>query len=322
MSNTNTEKKTVTLIGGRGHVGQALIRLLDQHPNLQLSQMSSRQWQNQKLGDVISDLSEATASLVVNCFEAAQTDDYLSSDVLILALPNGLSDEWVNAAEANQYAGLILDLSTDRRFDKDWQYAITELYPANRNKAARISNPGCYATAMQLAVYPLREYLSGTAHCFGVSGFSGAGTNPSAYNNPDRLRDNLLPYKLTAHFHQKEVCEHLQFPIRFIPHVAQFFSGINMTVSAPIKEGVSVDTLMTAMQNFYSACPLVEVIDGIPEIGMVANTPKACIGGISIDEDTRQAVIICCIDNLQKGAASQAIQNINQFFEFAPTAGL
>ena len=95
-------------------------------------------------------------------------------------------------------------------------------------KATRISNPGCYATAAQLAIAPLVPYLDGQPTIFGVSGYSGAGTKPSPKNDVKQLTDNLVAYSLTDHIHEKEITSKLGAPVGFIPHVAVWFQGIHV----------------------------------------------------------------------------------------------
>jgi N-acetyl-gamma-glutamyl-phosphate reductase / acetylglutamate kinase len=94
--------------------------------------------------------------------------------------------------------------------------------------ASRIANPGCYATAAQVGIYPLREFIEGSPTIFGVSGYSGAGTKPSPKNDLAILEDNMLPYSLTGHIHEKEISSRLGFPVVFIPHVSSWFRGIQV----------------------------------------------------------------------------------------------
>src|SRR5690606_38726852 len=116
---------------------------------------------------------------------------------------------------------VIVDLSADFRFDDKWTYGLPELVPReNIAKATRISNPGCYATAAQLAIAPLVPYLGGQPTVFGVSGYSGAGTKPSPKNDVKQLTDNLIPYSLTDHIHEREISAQLGVEVAFIPYVA------------------------------------------------------------------------------------------------------
>src|SRR6185369_8500582 len=126
----------------------------------------------------------------------------------------------------------------DHRFHDGWAYGLPELQRAKIAGAKRIANPGCYATAAGLVVAPIASRLSGLAQCFGVSGYSGAGTTPSPRNDVAALRDNLMPYQLVGHLHEREVSRHVA-PVRFVPHVAPFFRGITVTASLALREPLS-----------------------------------------------------------------------------------
>src|SRR5262249_671892 len=135
-----------------------------------------------------------------------------------------------------QGTSVIVDLSADYRFDDNWTYGLPELVPRkNLTDATRISNPGCYATAAQLAIAPLLEELRGPPTAFGVSGYSGAGTKPSPKNDVDLLKDNLLAYSLTDHIHEREISNQLKADVGFIPHVAVWFQGIHVSIKCQMK---------------------------------------------------------------------------------------
>src|SRR5690606_17762708 len=112
-------------------------------------------------------------------------------DAVVLALPNGASAPYVEALGERP---VLVDLSADHRFDDGWRYGLVELFRDRLRGARRISNPGCYATAAQIALSPIAAELTAPPRIFGVSGYSGAGTTPSDRNDPDKLRDNLMPY--------------------------------------------------------------------------------------------------------------------------------
>ena len=145
---------------------------------------------------------------------------------------------------------VIVDLSADHRFDDAWYYGLPELTRHAIAANARISNPGCYATAMQLAIAPLTDQLAGPPQCFGVSGYSGAGTTPSDKNNPDKLRDNLMPYALVDHVHEREVSRQLGMPVEFMPHVAPHFRGITMTVNLWLQQADRSRDAIIALSRF------------------------------------------------------------------------
>ena len=151
-------------------------------------------------------------------------------DCWVMALPNGVCKPFVDAIdEVSQGKSIIVDLSADYRFDDTWTYGLPELVDrAKIAKANRISNPGCYATAAQVGIAPLLEHLSEQPTVFGVSGYSGAGTKPSPKNDVNNLRDNLIPYSLTDHIHEREISTQLGREVAFIPHVGAWFQGIHV----------------------------------------------------------------------------------------------
>lgn len=134
------------------------------------------------------------------------------AEAVFLALPNGKAAPFVAAIEQDKPQTAIVDLSADFRFDDAWYYGLPELTRTRYTGERRIANPGCYATAMQIAIAPLAGQLAAPPSCFGVSGYSGAGTTPSDRNDPEKLRDNLMPYQLVGHMHEREVSRRLGFP--------------------------------------------------------------------------------------------------------------
>lgn len=297
----------VGLVGARGHTGKELVAILSRRSDMQLVFASSRAM----AGEPVSNLApEARQGLF---FEAMGPQDVAArgADAVILALPNGEAAPYVAAMDAAAPGTLIVDLSADCRFDDSWTYGLPELYGRERLKgAARISNPGCYATAGQLCVHPVRDILTGPAHLFGVSGYSGAGTTPSRKNDLSALEDNLMPYALTGHLHEREMSRHLGHEVRFSPHVAAFFRGITLTAQLSFKEPVTLEALKKRYVAAYEGEPLIRLSDTIPEIRDGQDIPGAVVGGWSLGEGGRYATVVCALDNLLKGAAVQAVQNL------------
>ena len=158
---------------------------------------------------------------------------------------------------------------------------------------------------------------------FGISGYSGAGKRPSARNDPERLRNNLIPYRLNGHVHEREISHHLQADVRFIPHVAEFFRGISLTVSARLDHAMDAKDLEQLYLERYGGEKRVRLTTEVPEIRMVQRTPDVCIGGFSVDErDPRRISLVAALDNLCKGAATQAMQNLNLALDFDENLGL
>lgn len=229
-NSSNPAPAKVALIGARGYTGQALISLLNAHPNMDLRHVSSRELAGQKLKgygkrDIVYENLSAD--------DVRKMADREEIDCWVMALPNGVCKPFVDAIEqAGKNKALIIDLSADYRFDDRWTYGLPELVDRSKiAKATRISNPGCYATAAQIGIAPLIPYLGGQPTVFGVSGYSGAGTKPSPKNDVDNLTNNLIPYSLTDHIHEREISSQLGVDVAFIPHVAVWFQGIHVSPS-------------------------------------------------------------------------------------------
>jgi N-acetyl-gamma-glutamyl-phosphate reductase/acetylglutamate kinase len=200
-------------------------------------------------------------------------------------------------------------LSSDYRFDDQWIYGQPETCEKNIINQKRIANPGCYATASQLGLLPIIEYCDTVPSIFGVSGYSGAGSKPSENNDPQRLAHNLKAYKLNDHIHEREVTKVLGKSVYFMPHVAEFFRGIHLTISVELNKALTLQQIQKCYQQYYRDFALIQVLNEIPEIQKVQNTHNVSIGGFNLKD--RHLVLCVCLDNLLKGAATQAVQNMN-----------
>ncbi|CAG8795502.1 3886_t:CDS:2, partial [Gigaspora rosea] len=178
-------------------------------------------------------------------------------------------------------------------------------------KAKKISNPGCYATGSQLSIAPLLPYISETPTIFGVSGYSGAGTKPSPKNDPKFLENNMIPYSLTDHIHEREISYHLRKTVNFIPHVASFFQGITLTVNIPLSKTFKSAEIRELYEQKYAGEKLIKIVDDVPLVKDISKKHSVKIGGFGVHSSGKRVVIITTIDNLLKGAATQALQNIN-----------
>ncbi|MFL0350221.1 N-acetyl-gamma-glutamyl-phosphate reductase [Stenotrophomonas lactitubi] len=298
---------TVGIVGARGHTGAELIRLVAAHPNLQLGFVSSRELAGQRVSDHYPQWQGELQ------FENLDADAVAAKgvDAVILALPNGLAAPFVAALETAKPDTVIVDLSADYRFDNSWYYGLPELTRDRYNGQKHISNPGCYATAMQLAIHPLRDLLAGPPQCFGVSGYSGAGTSPSDKNNVELLADNLMPYALTNHVHEREVSVQLGVAVEFMPHVAPHFRGITLTANLWLNRVQTREQIVERFQQAYAGEALIEVVDEAPWVSRIAGRHGAQVGGFTLAPGGKRVVVVATLDNLLKGAATQAMQNLN-----------
>ena len=310
--------RKIGIVGARGYVGAELVRLIAAHPGFNLGFVSSRELVGQR---VVDHIDAAVGDLRYSAPQHGELPA-LGADAVVLALPNGKAALCVEAFDAAGVDPVIVDLSADYRFNDAWYYGLPEL---NRDAYAgqrRISNPGCYATAMQLAITPMLDALDGPVQCFGVSGYSGAGTTPSDKNNPDLLRDNLMPYALTGHVHEREVAHRLGHVIEFMPHVAPHFRGLTVTANLHLGRAFDRPQVIARYRDRYAGEPLVHVVDQAPWVSAIANAHHVEIGGFTLSDDGRRLVVVVTEDNLLKGAATQALQNLNRAFGFDEFEGI
>jgi N-acetyl-gamma-glutamyl-phosphate reductase common form len=311
------------IVGARGHTGAELIRLVAGHPRFDLAFVCSRELDGQRVADHV----DAWRGELRYGAPAHEDLPGQGADAVVLALPNGKAAACLAAFDA---AGVdpdfeqpvIVDLSADHRFDDDWYYGLPELTRGDYRGQRRISNPGCYATAMQLAIAPMLDALDGPVQCFGVSGYSGAGSTPSDRNDPDKLRDNLMPYALTGHVHEREVSHRLGHAIEFMPHVAPHFRGITVTANLRLARPFALDEVQARYRDRYAGEPLVRVQEDAPWVSRIAGAQHVELGGFTLPEDGRRLVLVATEDNLLKGAATQALQNLNLAFGLPEFTGI
>ncbi|EGV60582.1 hypothetical protein CANTEDRAFT_110287 [Yamadazyma tenuis ATCC 10573] len=310
---TNPNKSKIALIGARGYTGQNLIQLIDNHPSLELAYVSSRELDGQKLAGYNKD-NIVYSNLQVEDIKRIEENQEI--DMWVMALPNGVCKPFVDAIESIPNSkSKIIDLSADYRFDTtgDWVYGLPEL--VNRQdiiNAKKISNPGCYATAGQVAISPLVPYITSTPSIFGVSGYSGAGTKPSPKNDVNYLSNNLIPYSLTDHIHEKEMSKQLGIQVAFVPHVAQWFQGITHTISIPIQpKALTSRDIRNIYQERYQGEKLITISGEAPVVKDISGKHGVVVGGFAVNSKEDRVVVVATIDNLLKGAATQCLQNIN-----------
>jgi N-acetyl-gamma-glutamyl-phosphate reductase len=296
---TMSDRHTVGVVGARGYTGAELVRIIGGHPSLDLVFAGSREL----AGEPVPGHESVT-------FESMGPEELAGRqvDAVVLALPDRAGDAYVSVIRPDT---VIVDISADHRFDDEWAYGLPELFREKLRGATRIANPGCYATAVQIVLAPLVDSMGGVPAVFGVSGYSGAGTTPGPRNDPERLADNLIPYKLVGHNHEREAVRQLGIPVRFIPHVHPAFRGLLVTAHVPLREPMAVEQLRARFTAAYEEETLVDIGDDIPELRDGAGLLGVIIGGFDVSVDGRNAVVVAAEDNLLKGAAVQVVQNVN-----------
>lgn len=300
----------VGVIGARGHTGAELMRILGDHPYVEVALAGSRELAGQ-----------AVPAIEGLTYESLGPDEVVERDLdaVFLALPDGVGGPWTEAISPDT---VVVDISADHRFDDSWVYGLPELQREKIAGARRIANPGCYATTLQLAIAPFVDDLDGQPTVFGVSGYSGAGTTPSPRNDPENLADNLIPYRLTGHNHEREGTRQLGYTVRFMPHVHQAFRGLLVTAHMPLAGPTNVDDAFERLSSAYEKEPLVEVQEEIPTLKDGTGLTGVIIGGTTVSEDGLGLTVVAVEDNLLKGAAVQAVQNLNLALGVPETSGI
>lgn len=334
-SKIESKKIKAGIIGATGYTGYELTKILSKHKYVELVVLNSESSAGLKVKDLYNDFD---LNLKYTGYSLDEIEK-MNLDVIFLALPHTLAMDYVLKLKNNSKCKII-DLSADYRFknasdyetaykiqhkDKTTKavYGSPELFKNEIKNAKIIANPGCYATGMLLSSYPIQNLASYIIFdC--KSGWSGAGKNSSFAKDNSLIKDNLVAYNLTKHRHKYEVEQFIKTKLSFTPHVIDTFRGMMITGHFILKEKQdleSIKNIKKLFKEFYKDCPLVEIVDTIPDLHQVQNTNKLIIGGFEVDENN-QMVIVCVLDNLLKGASGQAVQNMNLIFCFDEKEGL
>lgn len=308
------------IIGGTGYTGGELVRLLLNHPHAELDFVTSAANVGSKVTDLHPDLLGETDL----CFVGKPA---ASADVLFLALPHKESCAWL---DTNKTGGaVIIDLGNDFRTGRThagnpFVYGLPELNGASLAGAKHIANPGCFATAIQLAIIPLLQHGEvSEIYVTGITGATGAGKSLSETSHFSWRQNNVSAYKTLRHQHLDEIYHQLgpvaskPFSIQFVPWRGDFARGI--FVSSTIKTSLPLEKLFLMYETYYRDQPFTFVSRQEISMKQVVNTNR-CL--IHIEKEGDFAVVHSAIDNLLKGAAGQAVHNMNLAFGLPETAGL
>ncbi|MFA6169894.1 MAG: N-acetyl-gamma-glutamyl-phosphate reductase [Candidatus Margulisiibacteriota bacterium] len=338
----------VGIIGASGYAGMSVLQILLQHPEVKVEWlMSSERSSGQKISDLYPHL---TGECDLTMVDLNDLDKYLGAiDVVFISLPHGIA---LNHVPKILAAGKkVIDLGADYRFNdeavfKAWYhvehtdknllkeavFGLPEIYRNEIKKARLIGNPGCYPTASLLGLAPLvkNKLVDNSAIIIDAkSGVSGAGRGTTLKTHFCERNEGIEAYSVTTHRHMGEI-EYQAIKIAgdqglkttFVPHLVPMNRGILATIYGKVKQPTTKQQLTTMFKDFYKDEPFIRVLEGkTPNTKYVAGT-NYCDLGVDYNEATGQVIVMSAIDNLMKGAASQAVQNFNLVCGFAEGTAL
>ena len=335
----------VGIVGISGYSGEATLELLLKHPDVRVTYVSA----NNTKGKIVDIWPQLAGKTNHYCEKFDYKKAVALCDLVFLAVPHTVS---MTIAPKLLDAGIpVIDLSGDYRLSTAYQYkkwygtahkdianlgeavyGLPELYREDIKKAKLVSNPGCYPTAALLALAPFVSIHGNSVQSIIIdakSGVSGAGRKASVALNFCEVNENFKAYKVLNHQHAPEIdlylskISHKPVKINFVPHLLPVNRGILETIYVHLDQKVLKSVLHKVYKQFYKTEPFVRIVplDEQPELKNVVGT-NMCDIGLAISADKRLLVITSAIDNLIKGAAGQAVQNMNIMSGFKETAGL
>ncbi len=336
----------VGIIGSTGYAGQELVRILLQHPDAEIVWYGSRSYIDKKYSDVFGNMFQLVDDVCLgeNMDELAQ-----KADVIFTATPQGLCGSIINEDILSKTK--VIDLSADFRikdvakyekwygiehkspeFIKEAVYGLCEVNRADIKNARLIANPGCFPTCSILSIYPLaKEGLidMNTVIIDAKSGTSGAGRGAKVANLYCEVNESIKAYGVTNHRHTPEIEDQLSYAsgedvlINFTPHLVPMNRGILATSYATLKKDVTYDEVKAIYDKYYKDEYFVRVLekDVCPETRWVEGSNFVDVN-FRIDERTHRIIMMGAIDNIVKGAAGQAVQNMNIMFGLDENTGL
>lgn len=308
------------IIGGAGYTSGELVRILVNHPEVELCFVASES----NAGNLLSDVHDGILGDTDMCF--CRDFSLADVDVLFMCGAHGRSRAFWQEHRAPE--GLkIIDLAQDFRDESDgYVYGLPELNAERIRKADKVANPGCFATAIQLALLPLaaQGLLEGDVCITAITGSTGAGVKPGSTTHFSWRNNNISVYKVFEHQHLAEISRSVRSlqpkfngSIDFVPVRGDFARGIFVTAVCPC--AYSTELPPDIFRQFYKGAAFTFVSDNPLSLKQVVNTNK-CI--VNVERFDRKYVVTCVIDNLLKGASGQAVQNMNLMFGLEQDTGL
>jgi N-acetyl-gamma-glutamyl-phosphate reductase len=336
----------IGIIGATGYTGKELIEILCGHPIVKIAYLSAKIGEEQNISKIFPSL---LGKIDLSCGELKINEAIKLIDIVFLAVPHTVSMEIVpKFLKADKK---VIDLSADFRLKnakiyQRWYgtkhktpqlltqaiYGLPELYREKIKRAQLVANPGCYPTAVILGLAPLLEgdYVNYDHIIIDAkSGLTGAGRKPLLNLNFSEVNENIKAYKINEHQHMCEIEQELarlvkkKISIIFVPHIVPLNRGILTTMYVKFRKQMTAVKLVNLYKDFYRNEPFIRILEhgNTPQIKDVYKT-NYCNIGVKIDEKSKTAVIVSVIDNLGKGAAHQAVQNMNIMCGFVETLGL
>jgi len=326
------------VFGASGYAGGELVRILDEHPSVEVAYLGAYTQAGSTLGEVHPHLPGSDRVL-----EPIDVDRLDGVDVAFLALPHGSS--WEAGHRLAEAGVAVCDLGSDYRMDTPeryefayggphplpdqleiWVYGLPELFGASLPGAGRVAVPGCYPTSALLGLAPLvaAGLVAGPIVVDSMSGVTGAGRGLKAGLTFGAVDESVKAYGLATHRHRPEIEMGLEafagspVTVQFTPHLVPMQRGILSTCSADLAE---VGRIGDALRDVYAKSPFVDVLDQPPQTRWVVGSNRALIHAVE-DHHAGRAIVTVAIDNLGKGAAGQAVQCTNLALGFPETAGL
>ncbi len=312
--------KSLGIIGANGFTGSELIRILAFHPKVKLQFLCSRSNAGIKISDIYPDL--------IGVCEDVLTNEMQEVDILFLCLPHQESKNWLTENPLHENV-LVIDLGNDFRLEGDFQsrnfvYGLPELYKNEIRSAKSIANPGCFATAIQLALLPLaKEKLLKDIYTTGITGSTGAGQSLQPTTHFSWRNDNISAYKTLTHQHVNEVKNTLneanaeEIELHFVPWRGDFVRGI--FTSSTLKCDLELNEIKKIYRDFYKDAVFVTISENPIDMKQIVNTNRCAI---HIEKNKNTIVVHSAIDNLLKGASGQAVHNMNIAMNWEENTGL
>ncbi|OGW84415.1 MAG: N-acetyl-gamma-glutamyl-phosphate reductase [Omnitrophica bacterium RIFCSPLOWO2_01_FULL_45_10] len=333
----------VGIIGATGYTGEEIIKILSTHSRIKITHLSAVLDKEEPISNIFPSL-KGRVDVICEKPDAEKAKDEV--DIIFLALPHRVSMEF--APTFLRAKKKVVDLSADYRLSPDaykvWYgiehkdkgniqeavYGLSEIYRDEIKNASLIANPGCYPTSVVLALAPLIREMAVERECIiadSKSGVTGAGRRPDLALSFGEVNENMKAYKINEHQHKPEINKILsslageETDVIFTPHLVPMNRGILSTIYVRLKKKLELKAALNLYKNFYSGRPFVRIYDEgkFPQIRNVVGT-NFCDIGIKITGGA--CVLVSCIDNLLKGAAGQAVQNMNIMCGFDETEGL